>query len=312
MVSFAAFNLACRSTMRFAILVVLLSQTASGEKYSDHPVSPDSEKPSCDVAWLTDYRQARLQAIESGKSLLVHFMGSSADERHDRFTADTCTSQEVQHLLGNYVCLRVPSDLSLRVEGRRIVLLEDPAFDAMQETSGLAVVDFGDPMKETFGRVIGALPFTKPTYYAPPFQSRSSVVTFLKLPPGSLAERMIIYAIRMHPEGPRSTVGGASPTLSQAAAKHSQRQALLQRQGHHRWESRFHRIWEQIGGKPPVEVCAESWPDEPLVTACLGCVHAWRQSAGHWKSVAGDHPLYAYGMHRGKNRIWYATGIFGG
>ncbi|MDE0939549.1 MAG: hypothetical protein OSA43_06300, partial [Pirellulales bacterium] len=79
-----------------------------------------------------------------------------------------------------------------------------------------------------------------------------------------------------------------------------------------RWESRFHRVWAQVGGKPPVEVCAESWPDESLLTACLGCVHAWRQSAGHWRAVVGNHPFYGYDIRRGKNRIWYATGIFSG
>ena len=124
--------------------------------------------------------------------------------------------------------------------------------------------------------------------------------------------RMLIYAIRLHPESPRSTSGASSPVLCEAAAEHSRRQASLGRQGHQRWESRFHRIWAQVGGRPPVEVCAESWPDELLLTACLGCVHAWRQSAGHWQVVAGNHPLFGYDIRRGKNRIWYATGIFGG
>ena len=283
------------------------------EKHFDTIEADANLEISNSSVWLADYQQACTKAIKLRKPLLIHFQGSSECPRHLRFINDTCVRQEICQQLKKYVCLRVPShDLSVHADDKGDMLLRNPTFAAMQEIPGLAVVDFSDANSDTFGEVIGVLPFTKQAYYAPPYESPLSVATFLRLPPGPLSERMMIYAIRIHPERPRSTAGTSSPILRKAAADHSQRQASLGRQGHQQWELRFHRIWDQIGGKPPIEVCAESWPDESLITACLGCVHAWRQSAGHWQSVAGRHLLFGYSIHRGANRIWYATGIFGG
>ncbi len=262
--------------------------------------------------WRTDYRHAKSQAIITKKNLLIHFVGISERSRHRRFVTDTCCRPELRPLLDRFVCVRLPHGYTVSVDGQKQVLLQLPDFEVMQRQGGLAVIDFSCPDSSTYGQVIGGLPFVEPSYYAAPFESPTSVSTFLGLPSGVLAERMMVYAIRMHPESPQSTSGVSSPVLRKAASTHSQRQALLGRQGHQQWQSRFQQIWKQIGGKPPVEVCAESWPDEPLVTACLGCVHAWRQSVGHWQSVSGEHPFYAYSIHRGSNRIWYATGIFGG
>ncbi|MEC8338181.1 MAG: hypothetical protein VXZ84_08570 [Planctomycetota bacterium] len=262
--------------------------------------------------WQTDYRLAKSQAITTKKNMLIHFVGKSENLRHRRFITDTCFRPEVRPLLESFICVRLPYGYTVSVDGQKQTLLQLPEFEVMQRQGGLAVIDFSCPDSTTYGQVIGGLPFVEPSYYAAPFESATSVSTFLGLPSGGLAERMMVYAIRMHPEGPQSTTGVWSPVLRQAALSHSQRQAILGRQGHQQWQSRFQQLWKQIGGKPPVEVCAESWPGEPLVTACLGCVHAWRQSAGHWQLVFGSHPLYAYSIHRGRNRIWYATGIFGG
>ena len=262
--------------------------------------------------WRIDYHRARSAAIDAKKNLLIHFVDIRETARHHRFVTNTCYRSDMRPLLENFVCVRLPHDYTVRADGQKRVLLQLPGFEVMQRQGGLAMIDFSHPDSMTYSQVIGGLPFIKPIYYAAPFESPFSVSTFLGLPSGTLAERMMVYAIRMHPEGPQSTSGVLSPVLRKAASTHSRQQALLGRQGHHQWQSRFQDLWEQIGGKPPVEVCAESWPDEPLLTACLGCVHAWRQSAGHWQSVSGKHPLYAYSIYRGHNRIWYATGIFGG
>ena len=303
-------------SMLFVVLLAFGSPSAWVERRSDDVVAYATEThntgPHSAIEWQTDYRQARGQAIEAHKNLLIYFSGPTDDPRSLRFIKQTCLDPEVHQLIRQYVCVRVLHDAKVRVDGREITLLTDPAFSALQKAPGLAVVDFSDPDRETYGHMIGGLPFSEPSYYAPQYESPVSVATFLKLPPGTLTERMLIYAIRIHPEGPRSTSGASSPVLCEAAAEHSRRQASLGRQGHQRWESRFHRIWSQVGGKPPVEVCAESWPDESLLTACLGCVHAWRQSAGHWRAVVGNPSFYGYDIRRGKNRIWYATGIFSG
>lgn len=271
-----------------------------------------TEENSPRLKWLSHYDQARVEAARAKKDLLIHFSASGDDGRHRRFETETATQPGVSRLLRKFVCVRLPYGYTVSVDGQKQTLLQLPEFEVMQRQGGLAVIDFSCPDSTTHGQVIGGLPFVEPSYYAPPFESAESVSTFLGLPSGTLAERMMVYAIRMHPEGPQSTSGVSSTVLRKAASTHSERQATLGRQGHQQWQARFQHLWMQIGGKPPVEVCAESWPGEPLVTACLGCVHAWRQSAGHWQSVYGSHPLYAYSIHRGRNRIWYATGIFGG
>ena len=77
----------------------------------------------------------------------------------------------------------------------------------------MAVIDLSEPDRKTYGQMIGGLPFSEPKYYAPQYESPVSVATFLKLPPGTLTERMLIYAIRLHPEGPRSTLGASSSVI---------------------------------------------------------------------------------------------------
>ena len=132
------------------------------------------------------------------------------------------------------------------------------------------------------------------------------------LPPGTPTQRAIIYAIRTHPDAPASTNGTFDPMLAKEAERHSLHQARIQLQGHHNWDRRFRRINAALpAGMTATEVCAESWPGESLVEAAAECVNSWRQSPGHWAAVSGDCPVYGYDMKRGRNGIWYATGILG-
>jgi hypothetical protein len=134
----------------------------------------------------------------------------------------------------------------------------------------------------------------------------------LELPIGSLTQRTLIYAVRLHPESPRSTDGHSHPLLFEEAEKHSSHQASIGVQGHHAWDQRFHRINARLpAGVIAQEVCAESWPGQDLFAAAVECVHSWRQSSGHWSAVSGRHAYFGCDMKRGANGIWYATGIFG-
>jgi len=84
-------------------------------------------------------------------------------------------------------------------------------------------------------------------------------------------------------------------------------------QGHHRWDGRFQRIRQFLGGLfAPVEVVAESWPGQTMIDSCVDCVASWRQSPGHWQAVCGRHAYYGYDIKRGRNGIWYGTGILSG
>ena len=114
------------------------------------------------------------------------------------------------------------------------------------------------------------------------------------------------------PRLPASTQGQFNGVLADEANRHSSHQAAILVQGHHNWESRFHRINTRLpSGVLAQEVVAESWPAENLVDACVDCVDSWRHSPGHWEAVRTRHPLFGFDIQRGRNGIWYATGIFG-
>ena len=121
----------------------------------------------------------------------------------------------------------------------------------------------------------------------------------------------MIWAVRVHPENPASTLGQKNRILAAEAKSHSRYQARLRLQGHHRWENRFHRIRRLLGNQcTPIEVVAESWPEQNMIDSCIDCVASWRQSSGHWSAVKAQHALYGYDIRRGENGIWYGTGIF--
>lgn len=144
------------------------------------------------------------------------------------------------------------------------------------------------------------------------YRQMSNTKSASTLPPGTPTQLALISAIRAHPDAPASTDGMCDPMLAKEAERHSLHQARIQSQGHHNWNKRFHRINAALpAGFTAIEVCAESWPGQTLEEAAAECVNSWRQSPGHWKAVSRECPLYGYDMKRGRNGVWYATGIFG-
>jgi hypothetical protein len=209
--------------------------------------------------------------------------------------------------LDGYVLAKLRLNAQTTVHGKPVTVLRHPAFAEMQARQGLAVVDLQSAGAAYFGQVVFAYPFRPGTYLAP---ARLQIV--LELPPGTLTQRTMVFAVRAHPEKPASTSGNLSPVLVGEAQSHSSHQASIGLQGHHNWDYRFQRINARLpGGLLAQEVVAESWPGQSLVEAAEDCVHCWRQSPGHWEAVRGRHRLFGYDMKRGGNGIWYATGLFG-
>jgi hypothetical protein len=99
---------------------------------------------------------------------------------------------------------------------------------------------------------------------------KNELIVLLGLPAGSLTQRTLIFAVRTHAESPQSATGESLPLLAREAEKHSRYQASIMN----------------------------------------GCVRSWRHSPGHWRAVHSAHAVYGYDMKRGRNGIWYATGIF--
>lgn len=185
-------------------------------------------------------------------------------------------------------------------------LVADPSLVEMRRGPGVFVVDHtGGPLT---GRVVSILPRNAGKYYR---FSPSHIDELASLPSGTLTQRSLILAVRIHPENPQSISGFCNPMLCNEAAAHSAHQARIRTQGHHNWGQRSQRIVGNAGGAGSAsEVCAESWENQDLLDSCVDCVASWRQSPGHWNAVRSPHSAYGYDIRRGSNGIWYATGIF--
>ena len=267
--------------------------------------TPGKRNP--DDLWRHSYADAMTAAELRSQMLLIYFCDTCEDSPCSRFKMETLDNAKVRSKLRDYVCVQLPLCTKITVDGREETLSEYPAFQEMLGRPGIAIVDFRSPDPTLHGAVVSAFPITEKMWYTP-----QQMAVILELPSGTLTQRTLIYAVRIHPEKPASANGQLSPFLLQEAESHSRHQADIRLQGHHQWGTRFQRIVGRLpGGVTAREVCAESWPGENLVEAAIECVRCWRLSLGHWSSVRARHASYGYDMRRGSNRIWYATGIFG-
>jgi hypothetical protein len=256
--------------------------------------------------WNSDYYAAYEAAKSGHKCLLIWFHPdrlSAADEEFARCFDD----EQLARGLESFVLVKLPQSSKVEIAGKPQQLLGHAAFAELLKLPGLAIVDLRDKQSEHYGDVVSLYPFRSGK---PLDQARLQVL--LELPAGTLTQRTLIFAVRTHPDGPRSTQGVFDPLLASETQKHSVHQASITLQGHHNWERRFQLISAKLPDRLLAqEVCAESWPGQHLVEAAEECVHSWRQSSGHWSAVSSAHPRYGYDMKRGKNGVWYATGIFG-
>ncbi len=283
------------------VLVLAVSAgTAFGSTRNETTQHPQS-------AWLKDYSEAYLQAQKQRKMLLLFFDDQAAGDSEREFLR-TMPRLAEEVTPGRYLFAHLPLNAQLRVNGIELALAGHEAFRELRGGQGLAIIDLINPKSQQYAHVVTCLPFARGQVY-----DARTMRLVLTLPDGTLTQRTMVFAVRMHPEAPLSTHGHVHWVLLDEAASHSGYQASIQNQGHHSWDSRFHRINARLDGSVSAkEVCAESWPNYSLLEACFDCVHSWRQSSGHWDAVASSHWYYGYDIKRGHNGIWYATGIFGG
>ena len=284
------------------------------------PVAPPAEPPShvpdpepdqisapAGLVIHTDYQKAMKEAAEDRKMLFIYFHDPNPSAAQKAFEKLTLADPGIQEQLKRYVCVKVSCDQTIAVDGQPVTLLKHAAFAEMLNRQGVAIVDLVHERADYYGHVVSTFPFTPGKYYR-----KEAVSIILNLPSGTLTQRTMIYAVRVHPEAPASTQGQFNKVLADEAKNHAIYQASILVQGHQSWDSRFQRINSKLpNGVLAQEVVAESWPNESLVEACVDCVHSWRQSPGHWGAVRSRHPLFGYDIKRGRNGIWYATGIFG-
>jgi hypothetical protein len=257
------------------------------------------------IRWQNNYADATELAERGKKMLLIYFCDAAPGSPCDRFKKETLDAPEVRRKLKDYVCVRLPLSAKIKVQGKPVVLLEHDAFREMLGKPGIAIVDYRNQNARLLGQVVSQFPITETLWYTP-----EQMAVILTLPPGTLTQRTLIYAVRIHPDHPASTDGELNPVLVEEAEEHAQYQADVRVQGHQFWDSRFRRILSRLpGGGAPREVCAESWGHENLVEAAIECVRCWRLSSGHWSAVRSQSRFFGYDMKRGDNGKWYATGI---
>jgi hypothetical protein len=274
------------------------------------------------VRWHSDYFEAYRIARENHKMLFIYFcdtgaVGGDSAKPIPLDPIDSALSDPAARpKLDDFVLVRLPLNASVPVDGKASLLLSHPAFAELRSGPGLAILDLAHSDATYYTFVVSICSFTAGKYYH--FQPEH-VATLLDLPAGTITQRTMVFAVRIHPERPASTLGEANPVLYEEAESHSHYQAQIQVQGHQQWESRFQRIIGRLFGRAgrgsnvqamPAEVVAESWPNENLLDSCVDCVDSWRHSSGHWSQVHAQHVSYGYDIQRGNNGIWYATGIF--
>ncbi len=266
---------------------------------------PTGQNVASGIPWHDDYVAACREARRRQALLFIAFYDP------DRPDLEAAGNEELVRLTAGtrgyrYVWARFPLDYRTFDDSGEICLLHHPAFADLRGRPGIAMIDYENPAAKHYRHVVSLFPLRSGRPY-----SFRELAAMLDLPPGTLTQRTLIYAVRTHPDAPRSAGGLPHHEMLSESQSHSTYQASITVQGHHDWESRFQRINANLGDLLSREVVAESWPGESLLDAAIECVHCWRQSEGHWDAVSSPHAEYGYDMQLGSNGVWYATGLFG-
>ncbi|NQT11112.1 MAG: thioredoxin family protein, partial [Planctomycetes bacterium] len=202
---------------------------------------PDVEHPPPESGWHTSYREAMDAAKRDGKMLLIYFHEPDGSASCEQFSRETLSAPVVVEKLRGFVALRLPLGAAIRAGGEELTLLEHFSFAEMLGTAGVAILDFAHKGADHYGHVVGVFPFLD----GQPYRA-DQLAVILDLPPGTMTQRALVYAVRTHTDRPASAEGELDPYLLKQATRHSQHQARIRRQGHHNWQHRFRRITAEL------------------------------------------------------------------
>jgi len=271
------------------------------------------------ILWETDYEYALETARTSSRKLLIYLYADGESDIPEelaalpvvsasrKFDAVVLDDPFVRSGLCWYVLLKLPMDTKIiDKEGTETSIYSLPGFEHMMGHPGLVVLDFESRNKPYYREVVGILPFLRGVS-----PTTAQTETFLELPPGTLTQRTLIYAVRIHPDRPQSANGEPAPAVMQAATEHALFQAERGILSHHNFGARSYQVKMALGeGGMPSEICAQSQSGIGLFEGAISCMRAWRHSSGHWSIARKYHRYYGYDMVRGKNGAWYAVGFF--
>lgn len=258
-------------------------------------------------AWHTDYTAAYREALREKKMLLLYFHDVAKTNVHVRFESDILASNDLARPLQSFVCCTLPVDAigpSTDPDQPRLPLLKTGAFRYLYGRAGIAIVDLTDPDDRSLhGQVVSAHPFSSGLHY-----STFGVRAVLGLPRGTITQRTLTYAVRMHPAGPQSAFGMCSPFLCQQATVGSQLMSNYGSVGHHDWGNRS-AVISSATGRFPSEVAAMGG-NVSLIDAANDIVNQWAGSPTHWGMVSAPSAQFGYDMVQGPGGGWYGTGLF--
>jgi hypothetical protein len=283
------------------------SVSAAAEAVAEEPAAQASEMVNVGgVDWYVDYYEAYRAAVAQERFLLINVVPTGASSAQQGAEQTIAANAQLQQQLANLVLVRVPIDASIDVEGQSCRLLSFSSFAELAGGPGWALIDLRNKDQAYYGHTVSVLPYASGKYY---HWQPSYLSVILSIPAGTLTQRTMIWAVRIHPERPQSTYGMHHPTLASGAMQQASYQASVGQQGHQNFDSRFHTLSAAAGGAVS-EICAESWPGQGMIDSCIDCVDSWRHSSGHWQGVSRPHRAFGYDIRRGVNGIWYGTGIF--
>jgi hypothetical protein len=309
-------------------LTVISTFSAAQERYtSERPQTttfreylPEEHVPNhiVPIDWETDYEYAMMTAEMSSRCLLIYLCADSDSVIPETLasfpidaacrTFDTVVLDDdfVRSGLDWYILLKLPMDAVITdEEGLEQSIYSLPGFEHMLEHPGLVVIDFARRDTPYYKDVVGILPFLRGDC---PTAKQSE--TFLNLPPGTLTQRTLTYAVRIHRDRPLSSDGEPLPIVVREAAVHALYQAERGVLTHQNFSARSNRVKEVLGDGSPSEICAQSQRGVSLFEGAITCMKLWRHSSAHWSIARRDHTYYGYDMALGKNGSWYAVGFF--
>lgn len=289
-----------------SLCVVLLVAIHVRADETETPAVENKTIEAGGLTWHTDYYAAYREADEHDRMLLVSITSPSTSSQQDAVDVYLESHPQVREKLREMVLFRADIDATIDVDGKPKRLADFAALSELRGGAGFAIVDLEHEGAPYYGHAVTALPFAGGKYY---HWSPQGLAAALDLPAGTLTQRSLVWAVRMHPEAPQSTGGRFHDALASGANEHASFQARVRQQGHQNFNTRFQRL-SGAAGSSVTEVCAESWPNQTLMDSVVDCVASWRHSSGHWRGVSRPHRAYAYDIQRGSNGIWYATGLF--
>ena len=260
-----------------------------------------------ELTWHTDYASAYRRAREAKKMLFIFFRDEEHPRIADIYENDVLAREELREPLSDFVRVVIPLDARRPFRAPELLdlpLLTHHSFRYMYGRQGIAVVDLTDPDSDLWGQVVSAHPFTPGLHYT----ARGTKIV-LGLPRGTVTQRALIYAVRLHPAAPISTTDGkCNSYLCRMARQSSQLMALYGSVGHHDWGTRHNEIAASTG-KMAMEVAAMSG-NRSLIGAAIELVDQWYGSPAHWQIMSMPADIFGYDLFHDTNGNWWGTGLF--